>query len=248
MEEKNELNDIILNRSSGNNGMKKVMLAVASLAILLILVVAIMSSLNSDGTANLPQPIEAPKMSTSIEEDPLFQPVAIDEAQNEQESLADVAAKIKQQSQEEAELISGPDDILEEEITEVVVPAKYEKPVVKRATKKVTKTITKKVTKKAVTKPVAKKTVAKKVVAKNSISKTGNIYIQVGSFGRFAPDKKFLKKITDNGYTYKIHKVNAGDSMITKVLVGPYSSDSAARKDLPAVRSKIVAGAFLSRI
>ena len=126
MEEKNELNDIILNRSSGNNGMKKVMLAVASLAILLIIVVVIMSSLNSDGTANLPQPIEPPKMSTSIEEDPLFQPVAIDETQNEQESLADVAAKIKQQSQEEAELISGPDDILEEEITEVVVPAKWE--------------------------------------------------------------------------------------------------------------------------
>ncbi len=244
MEEKNELNDIILNRSSGNNGMKKVMLAVASLAILLIIVVVIMSSLNSDGTANLPQPIEPPKMSTSIEEDPLFQPVAIDETQNEQESLADVAAKIKQQSQEEAELISGPDDILEEEITEVVVPAKYEKPVVKKAAKPVAK----KITKKAVTKPVAKKTVAKKVVAKNSISKTGNIYIQVGSFGRFSPDKKFLKKITDNGYTYKIHKVNAGDSMMTKVLVGPYASDSAARKDLPAVRSKIVAGAFLSRI
>ena len=239
MEEKNELNDIILNRSSGNNGMKKIMLAVASLAILLIIVVVIMSSLNSEGTANLPQPIEPPKASTAtIEEDPLFQPVAIDEVQNEQESLADVAAKIKQQS-EEAELVSGPDEIFEEEVTEVVVPAKYEKPVAK----KVTKLTPKKVAKKTVTKPVAKKS-----APKNSISKTGNIYIQVGSFGRFAPDKKFLKKITDNGYTYKIHKVNAGDAMMTKVLVGPYVNDKAARKDLPTVRAKIVTGAFLSRI
>jgi len=238
MEEKNELNDIILNRSSGNNGMKKIMLAVASLAILLIIVVVIMSSLNSEGTANLPQPIEPPKVSTAtIEEDPLFQPVAIDEVQNEQESLADVAAKIKQQS-EEPELISGPDQVFEEEVTEVVVPAKYEKPVAK----KVSKPAPKKVTKKTVTKP------AKKAAPKNSIAKTGNIYIQVGSFGRFAPDKKFLKKITDNGYTYKIHKVNAGDAMMTKVLVGPYASDKAARKDLPTVRAKIVTGAFLSRI
>jgi DedD protein len=239
MEEKNELNDIILNRSSGNNGMKKIMLAVASLAILLIIVVVIMSSLNSEGTANLPQPIEPPKASTAtIEEDPLFQPVAIDEVQNEQESLADVAAKIKQQS-EEPEFITGPNEVFEEEVTEVVVPAKYEKPVAKKATKPAHK----KVTKKKVTKPVAKKS-----TSKNSIAKTGNIYIQVGSFGRFSPDKKFLKKITDNGYTYKIHKVNAGDAMMTKVLVGPYSSDSAARKDLPSVRAKIVTGAFLSRI
>ena len=239
MEEKNELNDIILNRSSGNNGMKKVMLAVASLAILLIIVVVIMSSLNSEGTANLPQPIEPPKASNTIEEDPLFQPVAIDEVQNEKESLADVAAKIKQQSEDEAELITGPGEILEEELTEVIVPAKYENPI----TKKATKPAVKKRSKKVVTKPVTKK-----VLPKNAIAKTGNIYIQVGSFGRFAPDKKFLKKITDNGYTYKIHKVNAGDSMMTKVLVGPYASDSAARKDLPAVRSKIVTGAFLSRI
>lgn len=234
MEEKNELNDIILNRSSGNNGMKKVMLAVASLAILLIIVVVIMSSLNSDGTANLPQPIEPPKASISpIEEDPLFQPVAIDEAQNEQESLDDVAKKIKQQSEEESELISGP-DLFEEEITEVVVPAKYEKPVAKKATKPSPKKVT--------------KTVAKKATLKTAVAKTGNTYIQVGSFGRFAPDKKFLKKITDNGYTYKIHKVHAGDAMMTKVLVGPYATDADARKDLPAVRSKIVAGAFLSRI
>lgn len=231
MEEKNELNDIILNRSSGNNGMKKIMLAVASLAILLIIVVVIMSSLNSDGTANLPQPIEPPKASATIEEDPLFQPVAIDEAQNEQESLADVAAKIKQQSEDDTQLIAGPEEVLIEEPTEIVVPAKYEKPVAKKATKPAPK----KVTKKAPTK-------------KTAVVKTGNTYIQVGSFGRFAPDKKFLKKITDNGYTYIIHKVNAGDAMMTKVLVGPYAKDSDARKDLATVRSKIVAGAFISRI
>ena len=231
MEEKNELNDIILNRSGGNGSVKKIMLAVAALAFLLIIVVVIMSSLNSDGTANLPQAIEPPKnvQALPIDEDPLFEPIAIDETASDEDSLDNVAKKIKEQSEKEDELspeyIAGPDEDMIEEVTEVVVPAKYEKPVKKTV-----------VPKKVVAKPVAKKTT--KPVVK------GNYYIQVGSFGRFDPDKKFLTKITTSGYKYKIHKVGG----LTKVLVGPYATDTAARKDLPSVRTSIESGAFLSRI
>lgn len=235
MEEKNELNDIILNRSGGNSGMKKVMLAVASLAILLIIVVVIMSSINSGGTANLPQPIEPPKdalASPTLEEDPLFEPVAIDEGLSEEESLDNVAKKIKEQSQNtegENEIISGPDEPIIEEATEVVVPAKYEKPI-KQEPKKVVKTVTKPVT--PAHKPAVK----------------GNYYVQVGSFGRYAPDKKFLQKITSNGYTYKLHKVSVSGKEVTKVLVGPYATDKAARNEIQNIRAKIEPGAFLSRI
>ena len=232
MDEKNELNDIILNRNSGNSGMKKLMLAVASLAILLIIVVVIMSSLNSGGTSNLPQPIEPPQTNqvpSPVEDDPLFEPMAIDEAASEEESLDNVAKKIKEQS-ENSELIAGPDEMIEEE-TEVVVPAKYEKPV-KEEPKVVEKPAVKKTVKKAETKPAVK----------------GRYYIQVGSFGRYAPDKKFLQKITSSGYSYIIHDATVNGVSMKKVLVGPYASDKAARKDLPSVRSKIEPGAFLSRI
>ncbi len=238
MEEKNELNDIILNRSGGNNGMKKIMLAVASLAILLIIVVVIMSSINSGGTANLPQPIEPPKetlANSALEEDPLFEPVAIDEGLSEEESLDSVAKKIKEQSQSteaESEFIGGPDEIIEEPTT-VVVPAKYETPV-KEEPKKVVKPVTKPVQK--TTKPAAKPVVK------------GNYYVQVGSFGRFSPDKKFLQKITSNGYSYKLHKVTVSGKELTKVLIGPYTTDKAARKELGSIRAKIEPGAFLSRI
>jgi len=236
MEEKNQLNDIILNRSSGNGGMKKIMLAVASLAILLIIVVVIMSSLNSDGTANLPQPIEPPKnvqAKAAIDEDPLFEPIPIDEGSAQEESLENVAKKIKEQSQkEESELITGPDEVLVEEPAEVVVPAKYEKPVKQEIEKTVQKPVVKKPVKQTI-----KKTPAKPAVK-------GNYYVQVGSFGRFSPDKKFLKKITGNGYTYTLHKVGS----MTKVLIGPYTTDKAARKDLSDIRAKIEHGAFLSRI
>ncbi len=239
MEEKNELNDIILNRGGGNSGMKKVMLAVASLAVLLIIVVVIMSSLNSGGTSNLPQPIEPPKQTqvqAPIDEDPLFEPIAIDETPSADESLDNVAKKIKEQSQKEeavnSEFIEGPESTFEEEATEVVVPAKYEKPVKKEVTPIVTKP--------AVKKPVT--TTVKKTAAKPAPA--GNYYVQVGSFGRYSPDKKFLQKITSNGYTYKLHKVGS----LTKVLIGPYPSDKSARKQLPAIRTKIEPGAFLSRI
>jgi len=234
MDEKNELNDIILNRNSGNSGMKKLMLAVASLAILLIIVVVIMSSLNSGGTSNLPQPIEPPQTNqvpSPVEDDPLFEPMAIDETASEEESLDNVAKKIKEQSQN-SELIAGPDEIMIEEETEVVVPAKYEKPVKEEP--------------KQVTKPVEPKPVAKKETVKTAVK--GNYYIQVGSFGRFSPDKKFLQKITNSGYSYIIHDAKVNGVSMTKVLVGPYATDKAARKDLPSVRSKIEPGAFLSRI
>lgn len=231
MEEKNELNDIILNRSAGNNSMKKVMLAVASLAILLIIVVIIMSSINSEGTANLPQAIEPPstiKNLSPIEEDPLFEPVAVDELPSEEESLDSVAKKIKEQSQSETELISGPDEMLTEEPAEPLVPAKYEKPVVKES------------------KPAEKKAELVKKTVKPAIK--GNYYIQVGSFNRSAPDEKFLKKISSNGFSYKLHDTVVNGKNVTKVLVGPYASDTAARKDMSAVRAKIEPGAFLSRI
>jgi len=238
MEEKNELNDIILNRSNGNSGMKKVMLAVAALAVLLIIVIVIMSSLNSDGVANLPQAIEPPKTVQSnplVDEDPLFEPIAINEEPSQEDNLDNVAKKIKEQNEKEelsTNIIAGPEEILEEETTEVVVPAKYEKPIVKKTIKQPN--------------PVAKKTVVKepvKTIAPKPVVQ-GSYYVQVGSFGRFSPDKKFLQNITDNGFTYKLHKVKN----LTKVLVGPYITDKAARKDLRAIRTKIEPGAFLSRI
>lgn len=236
MEEKNELNDIILNRSTGNNGMKKIMLAVASLAILLIIVVVIMSSINSGGTANLPQPIEPPKniqTQAPIDEDPLFEPIAIEESDSEEENLDNVAKKIKEQSRkEESELISGPEDTFIEQETEVVVPAKYEKPVKKVVQKPVVKETPKKTVKKTAPKPAVK----------------GNYYIQVGSFGRYAPDAKFLKNITGNGFRYKLHKLTVNGKEMTKVLVGPYTNDKTARKDLGMIRKTIEPGAFLSRI
>jgi len=64
-------------------------------------------------------------------------------------------------------------------------------------------------------------------------------YIQVGAFTQ-RPSSRFLSIISNNGF----HYVLKGG----KLLIGPYSSDAAARRDLPRVKSKINKGAFVKHL
>ena len=221
MEEKNELNDIILNKGGAANNNKKIVLAVATLGVILIIVVMLMNSLTSNGTDNLPQAVLPPepkvKAIQDVTDEPLFEEVeVIEEEAPDNDNLDQIAKKLKQQSQAE---------ITPEPIIQAVVAPK---PVVKKVKKVVTK--------KPVA-PVAKKTTSAK-----------QHYVQVGSFSKYAPNKKFLKSITDKGYSYKYHKVVRNGKKLNKVLVGPFSSEKAARTALRTIRSSIEAGAFLTKI
>ncbi len=222
MEEKNELNDIILNKGSAANNNKKIVLAVATLGVILIIVVMLMNSLTSSGTDNLPQAVLPPepkaKASQDITDEPLFEEVeVIQEEAPDSDNLDQIAKKLKQESQ--AELT--PEPIIEAVADPVIVP-----------------------------KPVVKKVVAKKPVAKvaNKKASAPQHYVQVGSFSKYAPNKKFLKSITDKGYSYEYHKVARNGKSLNKVLVGPFSSEQAARSALRTIRSSIEAGAFLTKI
>ena len=234
MQETNELNDIILNKNNSGNNNKKIVLAVATLGIILILVVVLMNSITSSGTDNLPQAILPPEpTSQSFSEDakePLFEevPVVNETSSQANQSLDDVAQKIKQESQEEV----GPEFLSAEEPVPVVAEKKE---VVKQvAPKKVIAAPT------PVANPVAK-TVTKKTT-------TGSHFIQVGSFSKYAPNKTFLKSITDKGYNYEFHEVTVNGQTISKVLVGPFSNDSEARDALSVIRKNIEAGAFITKI
>ena len=87
-------------------------------------------------------------------------------------------------------------------------------------------------------KPAATKPARKPAPSKPKIS-SGSYYIQVGSFSK-QPDKRFLSRITKNGFHYKLYK--------GKLLIGPYSSNTAVRRDLPRVKSKINKGAFVKHL
>ena len=215
MDNKNELNDIILNRGGSANSNKKIILAVATLGVILIIVVMLMNSLSSNGTDNLPQAALPPEPKAQIIEEetdePLFEEVeVIQEDSNSDTNLDEIAKKLKKESMQEEEVI-------------VVTP----KPV-----------------KKVVPKPVAKKVVAPATKSTSGIA----YYIQVGSFSKYKPNKKFLKSITNLGFNYKYHKVTKNSKTFNKVLVGPFNTSKAAKDARRVLRAKVEPGAFLVKL
>ena len=120
MEEKNELNDIILSKGGSNSNSKKLLLAIAALTLILIIVLVIMNSLKTQ--SDVQPPVAAvPPTPTSPKEivnDPLFEPVkviqegegnqssetipAVNEAPAKQQDLGQIAQKIKQESMQNA--------------------------------------------------------------------------------------------------------------------------------------------------
>lgn len=216
MNDKNELNDIILNKGGTANSNKKIILAVATLGVILIIVVMLMNSLSSNGTDNLPQAALPPEPQAQVVEDeadePLFEEVeVIEEDSNSDANLDQIAQKLKEESMREEEVI-------------VVAP----KPVQKVAPKKV----------------VAKKVEAPVVKSTSGIT----YYIQVGSFSKYQPNKKFLKSISDLGFNYKYHKVTRNSKTLNKVLVGPFSTSKAAKDARRVLRAKVEPGAFLVKL
>ncbi|MBE0513426.1 SPOR domain-containing protein [Sulfurimonas sp.] len=218
MEEKNELNDIILNKGGSSSSNKKIILAVATLGVILIVVVMLMNTLTSSGTDNLPQavlPPEPQKELATKNEEPLFEDVpVVQESSAESTSLDEIAQKLKEESTKEN---------LQTKKEESVASA-----------------------------PVAQKTVETKKVPTSPKTSTpatsGEYYIQVGSFAKYEPNKKFLDSILNLGYKYKFHKVTVNSKTLNKVLVGPFHNEAEARKALTPVRKSVEAGAFLTKI
>lgn len=213
MNDKNELNDIILNKGTGNNSNKKIILAVATLGVILIVVVMLMNSLSSNGTDNLPQAVLPPEPQVEVAqttEEPLFEEVTVVEEESSSDAdLVLIAQKLKEES-------------LAEEVTEAVID---ETPVVAKV-----------------------KTQKKQVVAKSTVPKTKSsaisYYIQVGSFSKYEPNKKFLNSIKQLGYNYKYHKV----ANLNKVLVGPFKTATEAKNARRILRSKVEPGSFLVKL
>lgn len=215
MEEKNELNDIILNKGNAAGGNKKVILAVATLGVILIIVVMLMNTLTSNEQSNLPKPVPLPEtqsISSQVTEEtvnePLFEEVeVVEEYIPDSASLDAIAQKLKEESLQEKSIKKAP------------VPV-------------------------AVKKIIKKEPIVTPVSTKRKVTSTGkNYYVQVGSFSKYKPNKKFLTSIEDRGYKYRFFKVNS----LTKVLVGPFNNEQEARGALRNIRTNIEAGAFITK-
>ena len=217
MDDKNELSDIVLNKGNASGSNKKLILAVATLGVVLIIVVMLMNSMNSSSTDNLPQAVLPPKpqqetAKQTTKDEPLFEDVEVMQ-ENSSSSDADldkIAQKLKQESQTEEKTVTPVES----------TPVKKSAPVVRT---------------KSVQKAPKKVTQAKA---------TGHYYIQVGSFSRYEPNKKFLKSIKNLGFNYRYHKVGT----LNKVLVGPFTTRKEADRAKKVLRAKVEPGSFLVKL
>ncbi|MBU1927713.1 SPOR domain-containing protein [bacterium] len=228
MQEKNELNDIILNKNSSGNGNKKIVLAVATLGIILIIVVMLMNSITSSGTDNLPQAVLPPEptaqASNETAQEPLFEEVpVVQESAQGNDNLDNIAQKLKQESQEEK---ATPATKMQAEEPEPAMAEKAE----------------------PVKAPVVSKKETAQTTTRAKTSTGGSHYIQVGSFSRYEPNKTFLKSITDKGYKYEFREVKINSQTVNKVLVGPFSDENEARDALKVIRKSVESGAFITKI
>lgn len=88
----------------------------------------------------------------------------------------------------------------------------------------------------------------KETTQKPQVTSSIKYYIQVGSFSKYEPNKKFLKSIKDLGYAYKYHKVTRNGKTLNKVLVGPFTTQKEANDAKRVIRAKIEPGAFLVKL
>ena len=223
MEEKNELGDIILNKGNKEGGSKKIILAAATLGIILIVVVLLMNTLSSDNQNNLPQNALPPK--------PVKENAQAD-VQKEEPLFEDVEVIDEKGDSEDQKLEKIAKELKEQSTTE--------EPEVEEVTSSKTEV-------KPQPKPAVKKSAPVKSAPKKSAAR-GHYYVQVGSFSKYKPNKKFLSSIKKEGYSYTFHKATVHGRHVTKVLVGPFGSEREARSALSKIRKRIEKGAFLTKI
>lgn len=142
MEEKNELNDIILNKSGSGSSTKKLLLAIAALTLILIIVLVIMNSLKSESDERAPQAAVPPEPSspTEVIDDPLFEPVEVIQegagnvtTTETPQDLGQIAQKIKQESFQNAPVAASPAAASAPAAAQQTLPAPQAKPAVQTA-------------------------------------------------------------------------------------------------------------------
>lgn len=258
MEEKNGLNDIILNKSSKENSTKKILLTIATFAIILIIVVVVMNQVSGKKESSLPQVpevsevtveevVQEPELESSDETIPVIEnsiehtSELIEEDENTDNKHA--APDGKSETQRILEAAFDEPKIIEEPDYSSNQKSATAKPTQKEEPRQVLKP--KKVLPSGKYDPKNKRVVETKTPV---AAVSGQYYIQVGSFATYAPAKSFLNKITNRGYTYTFHKVTRSGKTLNKVLVGPFKTQSAAREALPVIKRSVEPGAFLTKI
>lgn len=232
MEDKNELNDILIKNSDkqkGNNVKNILLFAAVTLLVFFIGILAF--KMISQDEAEKRQASVLPEEPTSVVEESFEkEPVASATAEETLKTYKEILEKNREKNMAKEEEPKEPtvETIMADKLPPKQMPkdeAKKEEPVAKPEPKAVLPEA----------KPEPKKT----------LKREKRYYIQVAALSRFEPNKKFLATITGNGYKYKVVSKMINGSMIKRVYVGPFENSLKAKKALPDVRDKISDKAFV---
>jgi cell division septation protein DedD len=207
MEDKDKVENILIQNGDGSSKQKKFILVIAGLFLIFIISVAVMKTIYGEEQSNQlpPEPDAIEDATSNFEQVPIADaPVEID----------DKFKKIIDEISSNRDEVQKP--IVDENATKVAPPASA------KAVTKEPKPVA----------PVAKPT--KKVV--NNANVPVGYYVQVGAFYEQNPNQNLLDKIVKQNYKYYLFETKLNNRSVTKVLVGVYNTKAKAKEKLKSIR------------
>lgn len=254
MENKNEFDDLILEKNNKSEKIKKILLRIIALVVLFLVVMVVMKLINTSSTEEAENAIpEEPVLELNTEKNDVIN-IGNDPAELEFEM-------IKNSLQGEDNKAENNNSVLEENITktdvfvlpeankssEVIIEQEQiiqKEPVINNNNE----------IKKEQTNP-SKQDVKKQTSSTNDLFKNiGNskitssglvpgIYIQIFSVSNLDQKSKELLSVKNKGYDYKLYKTMVNGKEVHKVLVGPFKKEE-IKSELEKIRANIAKGAF----
>ncbi|NPA03462.1 MAG: SPOR domain-containing protein [Epsilonproteobacteria bacterium] len=230
-----ELEDIVLDNYEHKDRFKKWMFLSGSIALIFIIVISIVKIVSDSSSAPQDALIENEEIAleekSSIEDNLEEIPILEANEEDDKEEFHKVISEVMKKEQMLAQ-----SDIAKSLLAQETPPPKpVEKRVVERKVYHPPK----------VTHPSPKPTPPK---PKPKPSSPKNIYIQVGAFLKQGPDERFLDKIKELGFNYRVKEFEINDKKVKRVYIGPFASRKEASNYLPKIRSHINPHAFITRI
>ncbi|HHY1436361.1 TPA: SPOR domain-containing protein [Campylobacter jejuni] len=270
--QKNEFDDIILEKSNKSEKVKKILLRVIALVILFLAIMIVMKLINGSGDENtqnqsvLPsEPIATQDNNndTSFESMPITDNTSAEDQfealrkqfQDEQNTTQNTTTSSSNNNDSanfampDQEVPAEPTTTASENTTpQASAPKQEVKQTVKPKEEVKKQTAVKK--EKESTKQTPKKEQNANDLFKNVDAKpvhpsglASGIYVQIFSVSNLDQKSKELASVKQKGYDYKLYKTTVGGKEITKVLIGPFEKADIAA-ELAKIRKDIAKDAF----
>ncbi|EIV1278593.1 SPOR domain-containing protein [Campylobacter jejuni] len=259
--QKNEFDDIILEKSNKSEKVKKILLRVIALVILFLAIMIVMKLINGSGDENTQNQSVLPSEPIATQDnnnDTSFESMPITDntsAEDQFEALRKQFQDEQNTTQNTTTSSSNNNDTTNFAMPDQEVPAEpiattsanttpqasAPKQEVKQTAVKKEKESTKQTPKKEQNANDLFKNVDAKPVHPSGLA--SGIYVQIFSVSNLDQKSKELASVKQKGYDYKLYKTTVGGKEITKVLIGPFEKADIAA-ELAKIRKDIAKDAF----